>query len=135
MRVARELDKPVFVDFTGHGCANCRKMEANVWSDPQVQDRLRNDFVKISLFVDDRTRLPEEEQFTSDAMGRERTIRTIGQKWSTFQAERFGANTQPYYVILDHDGNMLAPAYGYDTNIRRYLEFLDTGLENFRPSE
>jgi len=135
MRVARELDKPVFVDFTGHGCANCRKMEANVWSDSQVQDRLRNDFVKISLFVDDRTRLPEEEQFTSDAMGRERTIRTIGQKWSTFQAENFGANTQPYYVILDHDGNMLAPAYGYDTNIQKYLEFLDTGLENFRPSE
>ncbi len=135
MRVARELDKPVFLDFTGHGCANCRKMEANVWSDSRVQDRLRNDFVKISLFVDDRTRLPEEEQFTSDALGRERTIRTIGQKWSSFQAERFGANTQPYYVILDHEENMLAPAYGYDTNIQRYLDFLDTGLENFQPSE
>jgi len=135
MRVARELDKPVFLDFTGHGCANCRKMEANVWSDSGVQDRLRNDFVKISLFVDDRTPLPEEEQFTSDALGRERTIRTVGQKWSSFQAERFGANTQPYYVILDHDENMLAPAYGYDTNIQRYLEFLDTGIENFQPSE
>ncbi|MFP4064719.1 MAG: cytochrome c biogenesis protein CcdA [Bacteroidales bacterium] len=135
MRVARELDKPVFVDFTGHGCANCRKMEANVWSDAQVQDKLRNDFVKISLFVDDRTRLPEEEQFTSDALGRERTIRTVGQKWSSFQAEKFGANTQPYHVILDHEGNMLAPAYGYDINVRKYLEFLNTGLENFQPSE
>jgi len=131
MAAAREAGKPVFLDFTGHGCANCRRMEANVWSDPRVMDRLKNDFVKISLFVDDRTRLPEEEQFVSDALGRERTIRTIGQKWSAFQAERYGANTQPYYVILDHDENMLAPAYGYNTNIERYIEFLDKGLDNF----
>jgi len=106
-------------------------MEANVWSDPRVMDRLKNDFVKISLFVDDRTRLPEEEQFVSDALGRERTIRRVGQKWSAFQAERYGANTQPYYVILDHDENMLAPAYGYDTNIEKYIEFLDKGISNF----
>ncbi len=133
MEAAREAGKPVFLDFTGHGCSNCRRMEATVWSDPRVMNRLQNDFVKISLFVDDRTRLCEEEQFVSDALGRERRIRTVGQKWSTFQAEHYGANTQPYYVILDHDENMLAPAYGYNTNIDQYIEFLDTGKENFRP--
>ncbi len=132
MEAARMAGKPVFLDFTGLGCANCRKMEASVWSDPRVLGMLRNDFVKISLFVDDRTRLPEEEQFTSSALGRERSIRTVGQKWSVFQAERYGANTQPYYVILDHEENMLAPAYGYDTDINRYLEFLETGISNFR---
>lgn len=131
MRAAREAGKPVFLDFTGLGCANCRKMEANVWSDPRVLQRLRDDFVKISLFVDDRTRLPEDQQFVSSAMGRERRITTVGQKWSIFQAERYGANTQPYYVILDHDENMLAPAYGYDSNIERYIEFLDMGKGNF----
>ncbi len=133
MRAAREAGKPVFLDFTGLGCANCRKMEASVWADPRVLDRLRNDFVKISLFVDDRTRLSESEQFVSGALGRERDIRTIGQKWSVFQAERYGANTQPYYVILDHDENMLAPAHGYDMNVERYVQFLDTGKGNFKP--
>ncbi len=133
LQAARNAGKPVFLDFTGLGCANCRKMEASVWADPRVLDRLRNDFVKISLFVDDRTRLPEPEQFVSDALSRSRNIRTIGQKWSVFQAERYGANTQPYYVLLDHEENMLAPPHGYDLNINRYLEFLDTGKNNFRP--
>lgn len=133
MQAAREAGKPIFLDFTGLGCANCRKMEATVWADPRVMEMLRNDFVKISLFVDDRTRLPESEQFVSSALGREREIRTIGQKWSVFQAERYGANTQPYYVILDHEENMLAPAHGYDMNVERYIEFLDTGKGNFRP--
>lgn len=131
LAAARKAGKPIFLDFTGLGCANCRKMEANVWSDPQVLQRLGNDFVKISLFVDDRTRLPENEQFTSSALGRERTISTVGQKWSVFQAERYGANTQPYYVILDHNENMLAPAYGYNTSITAYLEFLDGGIGGF----
>lgn len=132
LAAARKAGKPIFLDFTGLGCANCRKMEANVWSDPQVLQRLSNDFVKISLFVDDRTRLPENEQFVSSALGRERTITTVGQKWSIFQAERYGANTQPYYVILDHNENMLAPAYGYNTSIEGYLEFLDKGISGFR---
>ena len=131
LEAARKAGKPIFLDFTGLGCANCRKMEAAVWSDPRVQQHLRNDFVKISLFVDDRTTLPEEEQFVSSAMGRERHIRNVGQKWSVFQAERYGVNTQPYYVILDHDENLLAPPYGYDTNVDRYLEFLQTGKQNF----
>lgn len=131
LAAARKAGKPIFLDFTGLGCANCRKMEATVWSDSQVLQRLGNDFVKISLYVDDRTTLPESEQFVSSALGRERNIRTIGQKWSVFQAERYGINTQPYYVILDHDENLLAPPYGYDTSVDKYIEFLDTGLENF----
>ncbi|MFW6248579.1 MAG: thioredoxin family protein, partial [Bacteroidota bacterium] len=123
--------KPIFLDFTGLGCTNCRKMEANVWSDPQVLDQLKNDFVKISLFVDDRTRLPESEQFVSDALGRERTVKTIGQKWSVFQAERYNTNTQPYYLILDHDEDILADPFGYDPSIPKFLNFLETGLEKF----
>jgi thiol:disulfide interchange protein len=131
MAAAREAGKPVFLDFTGLGCANCRKMEAGVWSDPRVLQRLSNDFVKISLFVDDRTALPDDQQFVSSALGRERTIRTIGQKWSVFQAERYNMNTQPYYVILNHDEEMLAPPRGYDLNVDRYIEFLEEGKNNF----
>ncbi len=131
LAAARKAGKPIFLDFTGLGCVNCRKMEANVWSDPAVMQMLANDFVKISLFVDDRTPLPEHEQFVSSALGRERTVRTVGQKWSVFQAKHYGANTQPYYVILDHDEEMLVPAYSYDTSIPKYLEFLNTGKNNF----
>ncbi len=131
LAAAKQAEKPVFLDFTGLGCTNCRKMEANVWSDPQVLDKLKNDFVKISLFVDDRTRLPESEQFVSDALGRERTIKTVGQKWSVFQAERYNINTQPYYLILDHDEDMLADPYGYDPSIPKFINFLETGLEKF----
>jgi thiol:disulfide interchange protein len=131
LAAAKKAGKPIFLDFTGLGCVNCRKMEANVWSDQAVMQMLANDFIKISLFVDDRTSLPTEQQFVSSAMGRERTIRTVGQKWSTFQAERFGVNTQPYYLILDHDENLLAPPYGYDANVARYLGFLETGKNNF----
>ncbi len=131
MAAAKKAGKPVFLDFTGLGCSNCRKMEATVWSDPQVLQRLRNDFVKISLYVDDRTDLPESEQFVSSALGRERTIRTVGQKWSVFQAERFGVNTQPYYVIMDHDQQPLTQPYGYNLNIDRFVDFLQTGKEEF----
>lgn len=131
LAAARKAGKPIFLDFTGLGCVNCRKMEANVWSDPAVLQMLSNDFVKISLYVDDRTSLPESEQFVSASLGRERTIRTVGQKWSVFQAERYGVNTQPYYLILDHEENLLVPAYGYDTSIPKYLEFLETGKNNF----
>lgn len=131
MVAAKKAGKPVFLDFTGLGCANCRKMEANVWSDPQVLQRLANDFVKISLFVDDRTALPEDEQFVSSALGRERNIRTIGQKWSVFQAERYNVNTQPYYIILNHNEEMLAPPHSYDPSIPNFISFLDEGKLNF----
>lgn len=132
MKAAEKAGKPVLLDFTGLGCANCRKMEANVWSQPQVMEMLRNDFVKISLFVDDRTPLPEEEQFTSHAMGRERKITRTGQKWSVFQAERYGVNTLPYYVILDHEENMLAPGYEYHSSVQRFVNFLEKGLKNYK---
>ncbi|MFO8055233.1 MAG: cytochrome c biogenesis protein CcdA [Bacteroidales bacterium] len=132
MEAAEKAGKPVFLHFTGRGCSNCRKMEANVWANPEVLESLRNDFVKISLFVDDPTELPEEKQFMSSAMGKERKIKTTGQKWSSMQAERYGANTQPYYVILDHDENMLAPHYGFDTDVENFIEFLETGKSNFR---
>jgi thiol:disulfide interchange protein len=131
LAAARKAGKPVFLDFTGLGCANCRKMEANVWSDPQVMQRLKNDFVKISLFVDDRTALPEDQQFVTSALGRERTIRNIGQKWSVFQAERYGMNTQPYYVIINHNEEMIAPPHGFDTSIPNFIAFLEEGKTNF----
>lgn len=131
MEAAEKAGKPVFLDFTGLGCTNCRKMEANVWSDPQVLDKLKNDFVKISLFVDDRTRLPEDEQFVSTALGRERTIKTVGQKWSVFQAERYNINTQPYYLILDHDEDMLSGPYGYDPDIEKFTRFLEKGTQEY----
>jgi thiol:disulfide interchange protein len=132
LAAARKSGKPVFLDFTGLGCSNCRKMEASVWSDPQVMQKLANDFVKISLYVDDRTSLPEDQQFVSSALGRERTIRTIGQKWSVFQAERYGVNTQPLYVILDHNEQMMATPYGFDPSIARFTEFLDSGITRFK---
>jgi thiol:disulfide interchange protein len=124
--------KPVFLDFTGLGCSNCRKMEAAVWSDPEVLTRLKTNFVKISLFVDDRTLLPEDQQFTDNSSGRTREIRRIGQKWSLFQAERYGINTQPYYIILDHNENTLVAPRSYNTSIEGYIEFLDEGLEKFK---
>jgi len=131
LEAARRVGKPIFLDFTGLGCANCRKMEANVWSDPRVLEMLANDFVKISLFVDDRTELPADQQFVSTAFGRERRIRTVGQKWSLFQAERYGVNSQPYYLILGHDESLLAPPHAFDLNIERFIEFLETGKRSF----
>lgn len=129
---ARKSGKPVFLDFTGHGCVNCRKMEAAVWSDAQVLERLRNEYVIISLYVDDRTRLPEDQQYVSDFGGRERTIRTIGNKWSDFQARRFGVNSQPYYILLDHQEKPLAQPYSYNTNVSQFVEFLDAGIKAFK---
>ncbi len=127
MQYARQQQKPVLLDFTGLGCVNCRKMEAAVWSDPQVQDRLRNNFVIISLYVDDRTDLPESEQYISNTGGRERRIRTVGSKWSDFQAKRFGVNSQPYYVILGHDEQVLSGPYGFNTDVKKFISFLDKG--------
>lgn len=131
LEYARKKGKPVFLDFTGHGCANCRKMESSVWSDPQVLQRLRNEYVIISLYVDDRTRLSEKDQYVSDFGGRERRIRTIGNKWSDFQARRYGVNSQPYYILLDHNEKPLAEPYGYNSNVEKFLGFLNLGLEKF----
>lgn len=130
MQAAAAQGKPVIIDFTGFGCVNCRKMEAAVWTSPQVADKLNDDFILISLYVDDKQPLPEPIEITEN--GQKRTLRTVGDKWSYLQRSKFGANAQPFYVILDNSGNPLAPSYSYDENIEHYTKFLNTGLENYK---
>ena len=130
MAAAKAEGKPVLIDFTGFGCVNCRKMEAAVWTDPQVADKLNNDFVLISLYVDDKQPLDHPIEIVEN--GKKRTLRTIGDKWSYLQRSKFGANAQPFYVILDNEGKPLAGSYSYDENIDRYLEFLNKGLGNYK---
>lgn len=130
MAAAKAAGKPAFVDFSGYGCVNCRKMEAAVWTDRSVADRLENDYVLITLFVDDKTPLPEPIEVTFN--GEKRTLRTVGQKWSFLQASKFGANTQPYYVPLDNEGNLLAAPYSYNENIKAYTDFMDEALKKYR---
>lgn len=127
---AKKVNKPVMIDFTGHACVNCRKMEADVWSDKEVLKRLSNDYVLIQLYVDDKTELPASEQVTSKFSGK--TVRTIGNKWSDFQASRFNSNSQPFYVLLDTNGNLLAPPQGADYNAEDFVKFLDDGIKVFR---
>ncbi len=129
LECAREQNMPVFLSFTGHSCSNCKEMEARVWSDRRVLQRLRNDYVIISLYVDDRTRLPEDEWITSETDGRVKN--TIGRKNLDYQISAFTTNTQPYYVLMDAYGNLLAPARGYNLNTDAFADFLATGVENF----
>lgn len=130
LAAAREAGKPAIVDFTGWSCVNCRKMEANVWTDPTVAEILRNEFIMIELFVDDRTELEPEEQVTSEYSGKK--IRTIGHKWSDFQASEFASNSQPLYVIVNGDGDVLVPPSGADYNPSSYADFLRSGIEAFK---
>lgn len=123
LAAARREGKPILVDFTGFGCVNCRKMEAAVWTDPQVADMLTNDYVLVSLYVDDKTPLPEPVE-VADGQGGTRKLRTIGAKWSELQRSRFGTNAQPYYVILDSEGKQLAPGRGYDEDVAAFVKFL-----------
>lgn len=129
MACARKLNKPVFIDFTGHGCVNCREMEANVWSDPRVLERLKNKFVVIALYVDDKSTLPESEWITSTYDGKVK--KTLGKKYADFQISRYGVNAQPYYVLLDGKGEKLVEPRAYDLNADRFVEFLDSALEEF----
>ena len=132
MAAARAQGKPVFIDFTGYGCVNCRKMEAAVWTDARVADKLNNDYVLISLFVDDKTPLAEPYVVT-DESGQTKTLRTVGAKWSYLQSHKFGANAQPFYVLLDpQTGKPLSGSRAYDEDIDKYLEFLDKGLKNYQ---
>lgn len=130
LEAAREAGKPAIVDFTGWSCVNCRKMEANVWTDPTVAEILRNEFIMIELFVDDRTELEPEEQFTSEYSGKK--IRTIGHKWSDFQASEFASNSQPLYVIVNGDGDVLVPPSGANYNPSSYADFLRSGIEAYK---
>ena len=132
MAAARAQGKPVLIDFTGYGCVNCRKMEAAVWTDARVADKLNNDYVLISLFVDDKTPLAEPYEVKEDD-GSTKTLRTVGAKWSYLQSHKFGANAQPFYVLLDpQTGKPLSGSRAYDEDIDKYLEFLDKGLKNYQ---
>ena len=129
MAAAQAEGKPVIIDFTGFGCVNCRKMEAAVWSNPQVADILNNQYVLISLYVDDKTPLPQPIEIAEN--GQQRTLRTVGDKWSYLQRTKFGANAQPFYVLLDDKGQPLAPSRSYDEDIAAYLQFLRQGLSRY----
>ena len=130
MEYARQQGKPVMIDFTGYGCVNCRKMELAVWTDPTVSKLLNEDYVLITLYVDEKTKLPEPVKVMEN--GTERTLRTVGDKWSYLQRSKFGANAQPFYVLLDNEGMPLNKSYSYDEDIQKYVEFLQTGLKNYK---
>ena len=130
MAAAKAQGKPVLIDFTGFGCVNCRKMEAAVWTDAKVADMLSDDFVLISLYVDDKTPLKEPFEVT-DANGNTKTLRTVGAKWSYLQSSKFGANAQPFYVVLDNNGKPLTSSRAYDEDIAEYIKFLKKGLDNY----
>ena len=130
MAAAKAAGKPVLIDFTGFGCVNCRKMEASVWTDPSVADKLTKDYVLISLYVDDKTPLPQPMEVEFN--GEKRTLRTIGDKWSYLQASKFGANAQPFYVAVDNEGKPLTGSFGFKEDVSAYLDFLNKGLDQYR---
>lgn len=140
LQVSKELHKPIMIDFTGFNCVNCRKMEADVWSDPQVFKRLKNDYVLLQLVVDDKAALDPADYFTSTYSGKK--ITTLGGKWSDLEASRFNANSQPFYILLDSDGNMLADKNGKtippspaDYDVNSYLKFLDSGITAYQSAQ
>ena len=129
MAYAKEINKPVLLDFTGHACVNCRKMEENVWSETNVLNILNNDVVLISLYVDEKKELPEAEQYVSKTTGKK--IKTVGNKWSDFQIEKYQANAQPYYIVLDNEGNSLNTPVGYTPEVSEYENWLKEGVTNY----
>lgn len=129
--LSKQLGKPVLLDFSGYGCVNCRKMEAAVWTDPEIKKTLDEDFVLVTLMVDEKKALPEPIKVT-EKDGTIRTLRTYGDKWSYLQRSKFGANAQPFYVIVDDEGRPLAPSYSYKEDIPAYQRFLNQGLENYK---
>jgi len=130
MACAKKLNKPVFIDFTGHGCVNCREMEANVWSDPKVLQKLRNDFVVIALYVDDKTELPKSEWIVSKYDGKIK--KTLGKKYADLQISKYNVNAQPYYVLLDNEGNLLTQPRAYNLDVDEFIKFLDKGIEEYK---
>ncbi|UEG53931.1 thioredoxin family protein [Mucilaginibacter daejeonensis] len=125
LQVSKETNKPILIDFTGWNCVNCRKMEADVWSDPEVHKRLANDFVMLELYVDEKKELPANEQKISAYSGKK--IKTIGNKWSDYEASNFNVNSQPYYVIVNAKGDVLVPPQGANYDVANYIRFLDSG--------
>lgn len=133
LKAAKKQNKPVMIDFTGWACVNCRKMEEQVWTHPEVEKILKEDYVLISLYVDDRAKLAEGEQFQYvKPSGKVKKIKTIGDKWATFQTLNFQNNSQPYYVLLDSDMNLLNPTIGYTPKAENYIQWLKKGLQNFK---
>jgi thiol:disulfide interchange protein DsbD len=130
MACAKKLNKPVFLDVKGHACTNCKVMEKNVWSDPEVIKRLQNDYVIIALYVDDNYELPENEWITSTFDGKVK--KTIGRKNTDFQITRFGVNAQPYYVLMDNNGKELVQSIGFEPSVEKYVQFLDKGVEAYK---
>jgi len=130
MKYAKDKGKPVLIDFSGYGCVNCRKMEASVWTNPQVKQIIENDYVLITLMVDDKKRLPQVIEVEEN--GKKTKLKTVGDKWSYLQRHKFGTNSQPYYVMLDMDGKPIGPSYAYNESIREYFDFLNKGLTNFK---
>lgn len=130
LRCSKQQNKPLFVDFTGHGCVNCREMEANVWSNPEVLKRLRNDYIVVALYVDDRKELPESDWVKSTYDGKVKN--TVGKKFADFQISRFKVNSQPYYVLLDSRGELLNKPKAYDLNVDNFIKFLDDGVAEFK---
>jgi thiol:disulfide interchange protein DsbD len=126
---AEQQGKPIFVDFTGHGCVNCREMEARVWSEPEVLSRLKNDFVMLALYVDEKKELPESEWYVSEYDGK--TKKTIGKQNADFQITQFNNNAQPYYVLLDANGELLVEPIAYETNVQKFVEYLESGKKEF----
>ena len=129
LAAAKAQNKPLFVDITGHGCVNCREMEQRVWSDPRVLNILRNEYVLVALYVDDKTKLDEQDWLTT-ADGK--VLKQIGRANSYIARTRFGVNAQPNYALLDPDGNPLSPVRGYDLSVEGFIDFLNSGLRNSR---
>ena len=130
---AKKVNKPLLLDFTGKACVNCRKMEENVWSNPEIASIIAEQYVLVSLYVDLRVELPKDQQYISPATGKE--IITVGNKWSDFQMSRFGKNSQPYYVLINLNEEQLAPARAYNLSIPEYLEWLKSGIDKFKHSK
>jgi thiol:disulfide interchange protein DsbD len=130
IRCSKEQNKPIFIDFTGHGCVNCREMEANVWSDPAVLKRLRDDYIVLALYVDDKTKLPKEEWIKSEYDHKMK--KTVGKKNADFQIDKFGVNAQPFYVLMNADGEVLTDPRAYDLDVDAFVKFLDEGKKNFK---
>jgi thioredoxin-related protein len=129
-KCAEEQNKPIFIDFTGHGCVNCREMEQNVWSHPEVIKRLREDYVIVALYVDDRTELPEPERYISKYDNKEK--KTIGKKYADYQITKFNVNAQPYYVLMDSEENVLVKPISYDLSVENFVSFLDAGVASYK---
>ena len=133
MAYAKKVNKPVMIDFSGFGCVNCRKMEASVWTDPKVKQMLENDYVLITLMVDDKTKLPQPIEIKEN--GKTRKLKTIGDKWSYLQRSKFGSNAQPFYILLNDEGQPLGPSYAFNEDVSKYIQFLQNGLKEFKKEQ